>query len=68
MRLYFCSATLQIRGGTVTKRQAYSGVSAASIIIITKSDEDRTMVVLPGMWLKDPDGPFVKIILLPVTL
>lgn len=38
-----------MRSGTVTKRQAYSGVSAASIIIITKSDEDRTMVVLPGM-------------------
>lgn len=55
-------------GGAVTKRQAYSGISAASIMMLTKSDENWTMVVLPGVWLKDPDGPFMKRVFLPVAL
>lgn len=57
-----------MRGGAVAKRQVYGGVSAASIIMFTRNDENWTMVLLPGMWLKDPDGPFLKIILLPVAL
>jgi len=47
MGLYFCSAKhllqrggAQMRGGAVTIRQAYSGVSAASVIIFIKSDEN----------------------------
>lgn len=47
MRLYFCSAKhsllqrggAQMRGGAVTKRQAYSEISAASIFTFTKSNE-----------------------------
>lgn len=53
-----------MRGGVVTERQAYSGVSPASIIIFTKSDENCVVtryVIKGSRWSFHKNNCFVRV-------